>query len=129
MKHRGRRFIEAAKERLKGRAEPVMGGGARFSKPGQHFVGFMVLGLLFASWLLAVSNDVQAQRLLQISGARRTVSVTVPIGKTEDVRVDSPFTDVTVGDPEVADVAPMTDHSLSILGRKIGTTRVSVYAE
>src|SRR5262245_56665656 len=73
--------------------------------------------------------DAQAQRLIQISGAKRTVSVTIAVGKTEDVRVDAPFSDVTVGDPEVADVAPLTDHTLSILGKKIGTTRVTVYAE
>ena len=34
-----------------------------------------------------------------------------------------------VGDPTIADVHPLTDHSLSILGKKIGTTRVSVYGE
>ena len=28
---------------------------------------------------------------------------------------------------DVADVNPLTDHTLSILGKKIGTTRVSVY--
>ena len=39
------------------------------------------------------------------------------------------FTDVTVGDPEVADVTPLTDHALSILGKKIGTTRVTIYGE
>ena len=39
------------------------------------------------------------------------------------------FVEVTVGDPEVADVTPLTDRSLSILGKKIGTTRVSVYGE
>ena len=55
--------------------------------------------------------------------------VTVPIGKSEDVRTDTSFVDVIVGDPEVADVNPLTDHALSILGKKIGTTRVSVYAE
>ena len=55
--------------------------------------------------------------------------VTVTIGKSQDVRTDSSFVDVTVGDPEVADVNPLTDHTLSILGKKIGTTRVSVYAE
>src|SRR5262245_46539951 len=74
-------------------------------------------------------DEAQAQRMIQISGARRTVSVTIAVGKTEDVRVDAPFSDVTVGDPEVADVAPLTDHTLSILGKKIGTTRVTVYAE
>ena len=44
------------------------------------------------------------------------------------MRVDKPFRH-TVGDPEVADVTPLTDHTLSILGRKIGTTRVTVYGE
>ena len=82
-----------------------------------------------AAWLLTPAGDAQAQRLLQISGARRSVSVTIAVGKTEDVRVDTPFSDVTVGDPEVADVAPLTDHSLSILGKRIGTTRVTIYAE
>ena len=53
----------------------------------------------------------------------------IAVGKTEDIRVDAPFTDITVGDPEVADVTPLTDHSLSILGKKIGTTRVSIYGE
>jgi pilus assembly protein CpaC len=69
------------------------------------------------------------ERTVQISGARRTAMVTVAIGKSQDVRTDRSFVDVTVGDPEVADVNPLTDHSLSILAKKIGTTRVSVYAE
>src|SRR5262245_35448509 len=71
-------------------------------------------------------TDAQAERLIQISGARRTVSVTIAVGKTEDVHVDAPFSDITVGDPEVADVAPLTDQTLSILGKKIGTTRVTI---
>ena len=55
--------------------------------------------------------------------------MTVYIGKSEDVRTDTSFVEITVGDPEVADVNPLTDRSLSILGKKNGTTRVSVYAE
>jgi pilus assembly protein CpaC len=55
--------------------------------------------------------------------------VTVTLGKSQDVHTATSFVDVTVGDPEVADVNPLTDHALSILAKKIGTTRVSVYAE
>jgi pilus assembly protein CpaC len=69
------------------------------------------------------------QRLVEISGSTRTAMVTVTIGKSLDVRTDGSFVNVTVGDPEVADVNPLTDHTLSILGKKIGTTRVSVYDE
>jgi pilus assembly protein CpaC len=74
-------------------------------------------------------SDAQAQRMLAISSAKRTATILVAVGKTEDVRVDAPFSEVTVGDPEVADVTPLTDRALSILGKKIGTTRVSIYGE
>ena len=36
---------------------------------------------------------------------------------------------MTVGDPEIADVNVLTDRSISILGRKSGTTRVTAYGE
>lgn len=71
----------------------------------------------------------QAERSIQIGAAKRTATVSVYIGKSEDVRTDTSFVEVTIGDPEVADVNPLTDRSISILGKKNGTTRVSVYGE
>ena len=90
---------------------------------------------LIAAALIAAAGSVmhtgaaQAERLLQIGSVKRSVTVPVYIGKTEDVRTDTSFVDITVGDPDVADVNPLTDRTLSILGKKNGTTRVSVYAE
>ena len=75
------------------------------------------------------ASAAQGQKLVQLAGAKRTVGVNVAIGKTEDVRTDASFVDIQVGDPEVADVNPLTDRSLTILGKKSGTTRVSAYAE
>lgn len=75
------------------------------------------------------ASDAMAERSIQIGQAKRTATVTVYIGKTEDVRTDTSFVELQVGDPEVADVNPLTDRSLSILGKKNGTTRVSAYAE
>jgi pilus assembly protein CpaC len=90
----------------------------------------IALAIAMAASILGMIGDAHAQsRSIQISGNNRTVMVTVPIGKAEDVRTDTSFVDVVVGDPEVADVNPLTDRALSILGKKIGTTRVSVYAE
>ena len=74
-------------------------------------------------------GDARAEHLIQIGQAKKTATVSVFIGKSEDVRTDSSFVELTVGDPEVADVNPLTDRSLSILGKKNGTTRVSAYAE
>jgi pilus assembly protein CpaC len=70
-----------------------------------------------------------AQRFLQVNGAKHSVAVTVAVGKTEDVRIDAAFTDITIGDSEVADISPLTDRTISILGKKIGTTRVTLYSE
>ena len=75
------------------------------------------------------ANDAMAERVIQIAQAKRTATITVYIGKSEDVRTETSFVELTVGDPEVADVNPLTDRSLSILGKKNGTTRVSAYAE
>ncbi len=87
------------------------------------------MALMVVVGLLLPTNQAQAQRLIQISGANRTAMVNVTIGKSADVRTDTSFNDVTVGDPEIADVNVLTDRSLSILGRKDGTTRVTVYGE
>jgi pilus assembly protein CpaC len=75
------------------------------------------------------AGTAHAQRVLQFAAAKRTASVQLAVGKSDDVRTDSSFVDVLVGDPEIADVNPLTDRSLSILGKKIGTTRVSLYGE
>jgi pilus assembly protein CpaC len=88
---------------------------------------FAALMLSLAPGLPGVSGAAMAQRLIQIGAAKRTASVTVAVGKTEDVRTDTSFVDITVGDAEIADVNPLTDKSISILGKKIGTTRVSIY--
>ncbi|HXZ21564.1 MAG TPA: type II and III secretion system protein family protein [Pseudolabrys sp.] len=90
----------------------------------------IALGIALVASIFGLIGDAYAQsRSIVISGNERTVMVTVPIGKSQDVRTDTSFVDVVVGDPDVADVNPLTDRALSILGKKIGTTRVSVYAE
>jgi len=90
----------------------------------------IALMVALAATLLFMAGDAHAQdRVIEISGSSRTAMVTVTIGKSQDVRTGTSFVDVMVGDPEVADVNPLTDHTLSILGKKIGTTRVQVYAE
>jgi pilus assembly protein CpaC len=94
-----------------------------------HWRSLVMAMLLAAAGCFLAGGEAQAQRTIQIVGAKRTATVTVYIGKSEDVRTDQSFVELTVGDPEVADVNPMTDRSLSILGKKNGTTRVSAYAE
>ena len=76
-----------------------------------------------------ITGTATAQSMIHVGATKRTASVVVAAGKSEDVRTDQPFVDIVVGNPDIADVNALTDHSLSILGKKIGTTRVSIYGE
>ncbi|MGH6672987.1 MAG: type II and III secretion system protein family protein [Xanthobacteraceae bacterium] len=51
----------------------------------------------------------------------------VTVGQSQDVDTHRSFADIIVSDPDVAIVRPLTDQSFSILGKKIGTTRITVY--
>ena len=95
----------------------------------RNFMLFSIAALMIALGSLWPAGEAQAQRVVEITGAKRTATVNVAIGKSADVRTDISFSDITIGDPEVADVNVMTDRSLSILGKKSGTTRVTVYGE
>jgi pilus assembly protein CpaC len=88
--------------------------------------GAALAAALVASAALS-PQAVQAQeRTIAVSPAR-TATVMVTVGKSQDVHTDRSFADVMVSDPDVAVVSPLTDHSLSILGKKIGATRITVY--
>ena len=84
-----------------------------------------------AAWLAPfAAGTMPAQaRIVELDSSSRATAITVAIGKSENVHTDSAFSDVVVADPETADVVPLTDHSVSILGKKIGATRVSLYGE
>jgi pilus assembly protein CpaC len=70
--------------------------------------------------------EAQSAHPLQIEDApiRR---ITLTLFKSKTFHLDKPFVTAVVGSPDIADVLPMSDHSFYILGKKIGTTNVSVY--
>lgn len=86
-------------------------------------------GTFVMAALSGLVSEARAQKAIQFSAGKRTQAVTVPVGKSQDIRTDTPFLEISLGDPEIADVNPLTDRTLSILGKKLGTTRVSVYGE
>ncbi len=79
--------------------------------------------------LMLATVQSRAQQRIALVNAAHTSTVNVTLGKSLDVRTDQGLVDIAVGDPTVADVNPLTDRALSILGKKIGTTRVTVYGQ
>ncbi len=53
--------------------------------------------------------------------------IVLPLNKSVTLSVSTPFSSAVVGSPEIADAMPMTDRSLYIQAKRIGTTNVSIY--
>jgi pilus assembly protein CpaC len=55
--------------------------------------------------------------------------VIIPVNKSVTMTTVVSFSSAVVGSPEIADALPMTDRTLLIQAKKIGTTNVSIYDE
>jgi pilus assembly protein CpaC len=53
--------------------------------------------------------------------------ITVTIYKSRTVSVEKPFTKAIVGSNEIVDVLPISDRTLYLQGKKLGTTNVTVF--
>jgi pilus assembly protein CpaC len=53
--------------------------------------------------------------------------VRLVLNKSRTLRIDYPVRDILVGSSEIADVIPLNEGTLYLLGKKVGTTNVSVF--
>jgi pilus assembly protein CpaC len=53
--------------------------------------------------------------------------VAVPVNKSQVIRSDRPYAKALIGNPEIADILPLTNQSLYVLGKKTGTTSLTLY--
>jgi pilus assembly protein CpaC len=82
------------------------------------------LGLL----LFAGVQGVQAQGARSVESETRPVRhVSVTLFKSRTLRIEKPFATAVIAAPEIADILPMSDKSLYIQGKKIGTTNISIF--
>jgi len=93
-----------------------MSGRSRFA------AGALCRSAAFAFALLAVS--VLPGRAQDLQYVR---TVTIPVNKSATLLMPAAFSSAVVGAPEIADALPMTDRTLLIQAKKIGTTNISVF--
>ncbi len=51
----------------------------------------------------------------------------VPLNKSQVLRSDRPYAKALIGNPEIADILPLSNQSLYVLGKKMGTTSLTLY--
>ena len=51
----------------------------------------------------------------------------VPVNKSQVLRADRPYSKALIGNPDIADIVPISDTSVYVLGKKTGTTSLTLY--
>lgn len=85
----------------------------------------LALGVALAT---GTAMPVQAQvASLTTSNVNHAGQFDVPLNKSQVLTVDRAFSKAMVGNQEIADILPMTNRSLYVLGKKVGTTSLTLY--
>jgi pilus assembly protein CpaC len=75
-----------------------------------------------------ILTSVVANAASDVEGVAPSVRhVTVTVNKSQTVYVKAPIKTATIASTAIADLTPMSDHTLYIQGKQIGTTNISVF--
>jgi len=94
--------------------------------------GIVTLGLIAGSFiapLVVVGHANAESAIIHLSSSQNSKIVKITKAKPKTVRTDASFSEIVVGDPEVATVSPLTDRSFYIVGNAPGTTGIALYDE
>lgn len=56
-----------------------------------------------------------------------TSELVVGIGKSQVLEIPAPYTDLMIADPKVADVLPLSNRSVYVVGKGLGSTALTIY--
>lgn len=95
-------------------------------------VGKFIARSLCGSALVAaacLSGTVHAQGLDAVGApdSLHSGQLDVPVNKSQVLRVGRPFTKALIGSADIADILPLSNRALYVLGKKVGTTSLTLY--
>lgn len=90
------------------------------------FAALAGLAILATLVPAATSPAMAAGNVIRISSGSSS-QISIAKGKPQTIRTNSPFYEIVVGDPDIANVSPLTDNSFYILGNQLGTTGIALF--
>ncbi len=82
-----------------------------------------------AAGMLGVSAPARADNDIVYVSSTKNASIKVAKGKPKTVMTSAAFYQIVIGDPEIANVNPLTDKSFYVLGNNLGTTGIALFDE
>jgi len=87
----------------------------------------VIMKTFFAAALLASASLVAAPAFAQSGAEIHAGEIEVAINKSQIVTADRPIDRAMIGNEKIADVVPVSDRSIYILGKDVGTTSLTLY--
>ncbi|TRC89131.1 type II and III secretion system protein family protein [Mesorhizobium sp. WSM4310] len=84
---------------------------------------------LVAGGMLALPGLAKADNDIVYVSATKNASIKVAKGKPKTIVTSAAFYQIVIGDPEIANVNPLTDKSFYVLGNNLGTTGIALFDE
>src|SRR4249919_3710001 len=78
-----------------------------------------------AAGAIAVADSAFAQ--VSVASGVDAGEMAVPVNKSQVLRADRPYTKALIGNPDIADIVPISSTSVYVLGKKNGTTSLTLY--
>jgi pilus assembly protein CpaC len=92
----------------------------------------LLLGLgvvVLLAVVLAFRSTAQPAVTVEVLAPGHAGEFIVPLNKSQILRLNVPYTDLSIGNPKIADVLPITTKQIYVLGKEVGLTNLLVYGD
>jgi pilus assembly protein CpaC len=79
-----------------------------------------LVAILLATGLFAIAGQ-------SLAADTTAPAIVIGLGKSKLVELPAPYSDVMVGDPKIADILPINQRSVYVVGKGMGSTSLTVY--
>src|SRR5262245_9548305 len=90
-------------------------------------LGWLRSALAVVALLVMATNALAADRRLNVSDAR-VHRVFIPLSQSLTIELSSNLGDMVIADNKIADAQPMTDRTIYIIGKGVGTTSINLFS-
>ena len=85
------------------------------------------IALAVSLTMLGFAAPARADNDIVYVSANKNASIKVAKGKPKTIMTSAAFYQIVIGDPEIANVNPLTDKSFYVLGNNLGTTGIALF--
>ncbi len=95
---------------------------------GRGFAASLFFAMFFTLFLSGNTPPVHGAEISNPASPRLSIKrISLALNKSRRIKIGSIYSEVVVGNDKIADARPLTNKTIYILGKSIGTTNLSVY--